>query len=155
MLGYFILETVHEINPFEKKLRIIGSDLLHLRLNRMMSKVPKRLLAWACGLCLPLNAAFGEIDRLPAPLAKVLSVELVRKNLFFFPAIGALTNERPQILKFLQPRAMLRCCHDAPPPSRFVSFICLSSILGASASQDPILQGNDYLIFLAISFPYA
>jgi hypothetical protein len=59
----------------------------------MESKARKRFLAWANGLCLSLNAAFGEINRFPASLAKMLSAELIRKNLFFSPTIGALTDK--------------------------------------------------------------
>jgi hypothetical protein len=94
MLRYFILETDHEINPLQKKNSGLSVPKeLYLRLKYMKSKLRNRPLTWAQRLCLPLNAALGEINRFPAPLAKVLSVELIRKDLFFFPAIGALTDK--------------------------------------------------------------
>lgn len=66
-------------------------------------------------LRLTFQGALGEINLFSAPLADMLFVKLIRKDLSFLPAVGTFADERLQMLELLKTGAVLWCDHKKPP----------------------------------------
>jgi len=133
MLGNFILEKAHKVNPSRSRQVTISSKSHGAHSTFMSSFDPRtlrrtytlrasgKLFQKSIGSPGPNSSGFafksalGEINRLLAACTNMFPIELIGKNLFFLATIRALTYKGFQVLEILHARAMQGCRHGFSP----------------------------------------